>query len=251
MGIVVKLVKDFSFLLLCLKKSQHLKCEILIPNKLKEEFSHLHQRWCFQISMPAVPSKAAAAVWFSLNAFALCALASLLSSEVGAHPWSVSTSWFTAWVSVISEAKWSHLLPVVTCWQDQVCVLCDVTSSLGSCFPDGEFWSFHWICVQSSTTSCSRIVQLNKTQNVTPSRVSASISLYLYNDSRGLFYPFLFLQVSYFKGWKGHNRQKSLIFKQIIIIITKTQKNRSPWQTDEMFICRFHLKVTCLFSSYE
>lgn len=52
----------FFFLLLCLKKSQHLKCEILIPNKLKEEFSHLHQRWCFQISMPAVPSKAAAAV---------------------------------------------------------------------------------------------------------------------------------------------------------------------------------------------
>lgn len=168
-------------------KTQHLKCEILIPNKMKEEFSHLHQHWYFQISIPAVPSKAAAAVWFSLNAFALCALASLLSSEVGAHPWSVSTSWFTAWVSVISEAKWSHLLPVVTCWQDQVCVLCDVTSSLGSCFPDGEFWSFHWSCVQSSTTSCSRIVQLNKTQNVTPSRVSASISLYLYNDSRGLF----------------------------------------------------------------
>lgn len=114
-----------------------------------------------------MPSKAPAAVWFSLNAFALCALASLLSSEVGAHPWSVSTSWFTAWVSVISEAKWSHLLPVVTCWQDQVCVLCDVTSSLGSCFPDGEFWSFHWSCVQSSTTSCSRIVQLNWTKHKT------------------------------------------------------------------------------------
>lgn len=65
MGIVVKLVKDFSFLLLCLKKknkTQHLKCEILIPNKLKEEFSHLHQHWYFQISIPAVPSKAAAAV---------------------------------------------------------------------------------------------------------------------------------------------------------------------------------------------
>lgn len=63
MGIVVKLAKDFSFLLLCFKKkTQHLKCEILIPNKLKEEFSHLHQRWCFQISIPAVPSKAAAAV---------------------------------------------------------------------------------------------------------------------------------------------------------------------------------------------
>lgn len=64
MGIVVKLVKDFSFLLLCLKKkkSQHLKCEILIPNKMKEEFSHLHQHWYFQISIPAVPSKAAAAV---------------------------------------------------------------------------------------------------------------------------------------------------------------------------------------------
>lgn len=43
-------------------KTQHLKCEILIPNKLKEEFSHLHQHWYFQISIPAVPSKAAAAV---------------------------------------------------------------------------------------------------------------------------------------------------------------------------------------------